>query len=169
MYSSQRHIFEKIISGGQTGADQGALDAALELNHPCGGWCPKGRKSEDGRIPDKYPVTEHSSTEYSVRTEANVIDSDGTLIFTYGQPTGGTKLTVELARKHGKPLYIFDFEGDALNQDPEVIWQWGLDNDVYVLNVAGPRESNHPDTQVLVKAVMLMLLEYARKCYPVVE
>ncbi len=165
----ERHIFEKIISGGQTGADQGALDAGLELNHPCGGWCPKCRKSEAGSIPDKYPVTEHSSPEYPVRTEANVVDSDGTLIFTYGQPTGGTKLTAELARKHGKPCYIFDFEGEALNQDPEVIWQWGLDNDVYVLNVAGPRESNHPGTQVLVKTVMLMLLEYARKCYEVMK
>jgi hypothetical protein len=76
---------------------------------------------------------------------------------------------VELARKYGKPHYIFDFEDTALNQDPEVIWEWGLDNNVYVLNVAGPRESNHPGTQVLVKAVMLMLLESARKCYPVVE
>ena len=168
MHSTQRHIFEKIISGGQTGADQGALDAALELNHPSGGWCPKGRKSEAGRIPDKYPLTEHSSPEYPVRTEANVVDFDGTLIFTYGQPTGGTKLTVELAKKHGKPLYIFDFEDEALNQDPEVIWEWGLDNNVYVLNVAGPRESKNPGTQVLFKAVMLMLLEYARKCYGVV-
>jgi hypothetical protein len=168
MHSTQRHIFEKIISGGQTGADQGALDAALELNRPCGGWCPKGRKSEAGRIPDKYPLTEHSSPEYPVRTEANVVDSDGTLIFTYGQPTGGTKLTVELAKKYGKPLYIFDFEDTALNQDPEVIWEWGLDNNVYVLNVAGPRESGKPGTQDLVKTVMLMLLEHARKCYSVV-
>jgi hypothetical protein len=165
----QRRIFEKIISCGQTGADQGALDAALELNHPCGGWCPKGRKSEAGRIPSKYPVIEHASPDYSIRTEANVVDSDGTLIFTYGEPTGGTKLTVELAREDGKPLYIFDFEDEALNQDPEVIWEWGLDNNVYVLNVAGPRESKNPGTQVLVKAVMLMLLEYARKCYSVVE
>ena len=169
MHSTQRKVFEKIVSGGQTGADQGALGAALELGHPCGGWCPKGRKSEAGLIPDKYPVTEHASTKYTVRTEANVVDSDGTLIFTYGQPSGGTKLTVEMAREHGKPLYIFDFEGEALNQDPEVIWEWGLDNNVYVLNVAGPRESNHPGTQVLVKAVMLMLLEHARKCYGVVE
>jgi hypothetical protein len=163
----ERKIFEKIVSGGQTGADQGALDAALELNHPCGGWCPKGRKSELGIIPDKYPVTEHSSASYPVRTEANVLDSDGTLIFTYGEPTGGTGLTVDLARKHGKPCYIFDFEGEALNQDPDVVWRWGLDNDVFVLNVAGPRESGKPGTQVLVKTVMLMLLEYARRCYGV--
>jgi hypothetical protein len=132
-------------------------------------WCPKGRKSESGHIPDMYPVVEHALASYPSRTEANVKDSDGTPIFTYGTPTGGTKLTVDLARKHGKPCYIFDFENESLNQDPEVIWRWGLDNDVYILNVAGPRESGKPGTQVLVKTVMLMLLEYARKCYPVVE
>ena len=81
---TERKIFEKIVSGGQTGADQGALDAALELNHSCGDWCPKDRKSEAGRIPAKYPVQEHSSPDYAVRTEANVVDSDGTLIFTVG-------------------------------------------------------------------------------------
>jgi hypothetical protein len=159
MYSTQRHIFEKIVSGGQTGADQGALDAALELNHPCGGWCPKGRKSESGPIPDKYPVTEHTSASYPARTEANAKDSDGTLIFTYGAPTGGTGLTLDLAFKHGKPYYVFDFEDESLNQDPDVIWEWGLDNDVYILNVAGPRESGNPGTQVLVKVVLLMLLD----------
>jgi hypothetical protein len=159
----QRKIFEKIVSGGQTGADQGALDAALALNHPCGGWCPKGRLSETGRIPDRYPVTEHSSPEYAVRTEANVVDSDGTLIFTYGQPTGGTKLTVELAKKHEKPHYVFDFEDETRNHGPEIIQQWGLDNNVYVLNVAGPKESKNPGTHSLVRTVMLMLLESARR------
>ncbi len=163
MHSTQRKIFEKIISGGQTGADQGALDAALELGHPCGGWCPKDRKSEAGRIPDKYPVQEHTSADYPARTRANVLDSDGTMIFTYGKPTGGTGLTVGLARKHGKPHYIFDFDDEALNQDPEIIWEWGLNNDVYTLNVAGPRESGNPGVQVLVKTIMLMLLEHARK------
>jgi hypothetical protein len=68
---TQRKIFEKIVSGGQTGADQGALDAALELGHSCGGWCPKGRKSEAGRIPDKCPVVEHAPAIYPVRTEQN--------------------------------------------------------------------------------------------------
>ncbi len=98
-----RHIFEHVVSGGQTGADQGALDAALKLGHTCGGWCPMGRRSEAGRIPDRYPLQEHTSTKYPARTEANVRDSDGTLIFTYGEPTGGTALTVKLARLHRKP------------------------------------------------------------------
>ena len=76
-------------------------------------------------------------------------------------------MTVELARKHGKPHYIFDFDDKALNQDPEIIWEWGLNYDVYTLNVAGPRESGNPGVQVLVKTIMLMLLEHARKCYSV--
>ena len=164
---TQRCIFEKVVSGGQTGADQGALDAAIELGHPCGGWCPKDRKSEAGRIPDKYPVQEHKSADYSTRTRANVLDSDGTLIFTYGKPTGGTSLTVDMAIRHEKPFYVFDLDYDPLNRDLEFIWEWGLGSDVYVLNVAGPKESGKPGTQDLVKTVMLMLLEYARKCYGV--
>ncbi len=164
----ERRVFEKIVSGGQTGADQGALDAALELGHPCGGWCPKGRKSELGHIPDKYPVIEHDSSNYVARTEANVVDSDGTLIFTYGEPTGGTRLTVDLVKKHKRPYYIFDVETESLNLTPEIIWKWGLDSNVFVLNVAGPRESKNPGTQILVKAVMLRILEHAEKCYPVV-
>ncbi|MCD6446738.1 MAG: putative molybdenum carrier protein, partial [Candidatus Marinimicrobia bacterium] len=83
----------KIISGGQTGADRAGLDAAMELNIPVGGWCPKGRKSEDGPIDNKYPLQETTSGDYRVRTERNVKESDGTLIFTLGKPTGGTALT----------------------------------------------------------------------------
>ena len=118
-------IFSRIISGGQTGADQGALDAALELNHPCGGWCPKDRKSEFGPIPDEYPVQEHSSSDYKIRTKANVKDSDGTLIFSYGPPEGGTDLTATYAKEQGKPYYIVDLDEYPLSKHPEEIWQCG--------------------------------------------
>jgi hypothetical protein len=164
---AERKIFEKVASGGQTGADRGALDAALELGHPCGGWCPKGRKSESGPIPERYPLQEHSSGQYQDRTEANVRDSDGTLIFTYGQPTGGTRLTLELARKLGKPYLVFDLDFDPVNIDPEKVWAWGLENDVFVLNVAGPRESIQPETQILVKSIVGRILEFARGCYSI--
>ena len=128
---------EKIISGGQTGVDRAALDAALELEIPCGGWCPRGRRGEDGPIPERYPLQESSSSEYPVRTDLNVQDSDGTLILTGGPPAGGTLLTLKLARRHHKSLLVLDLlEGP----DPDVVRVWGRKNGVRIMNVAGPRE-----------------------------
>ena len=85
-----RPMLTRIVSGGQTGVDRAALDVALELSIPCGGWCPKGRKAEDGALPARYPLKETPSEEYAQRTTWNVRDSDGTLILTHGAPTGGT-------------------------------------------------------------------------------
>src|SRR5438445_1429872 len=96
-------MFEKVISGGQTGVDRAALDVALELGVPAGGWCPKGRKAEDGSLAPRYPLTETPSEEYWQRTEWNVRDSDGTLVLTRGAPTEGTAYTIEVAKKLGKP------------------------------------------------------------------
>lgn len=81
-------MITKLILGGQTGADRGAL-AAIHCELPHGGWCPKGRKAEGGIIPSKYHLSEMASPEYLPRTKANVFDSDATIIFTYGPPTGG--------------------------------------------------------------------------------
>ena len=78
----------KIVSGGQTGADRGGLDASIHCELPHGGWCPKGRKAEDGRIPDKYQLVEMSTSDYLSRTEANVVDSDATVVFTDKAATG---------------------------------------------------------------------------------
>ncbi len=86
-------MIEKIISGGQTGADRAALDVAIKLDLPHGGWIPKGRKAEDGPLTDKYQLQEMSTASYSKRTEQNVIDSDGTLIICRGKPTGGSDYT----------------------------------------------------------------------------
>jgi len=83
----------RVVSGGQTGVDRGALDAALERGVPCGGWCPAGRLAEDGVIPARYPVTELRGAGYDERTRKNVEDSDGTLIVTFGRATGGTART----------------------------------------------------------------------------
>lgn len=83
-------MLQRIISGGQTGADRAALDTALEHNFPCGGWCPKGRRAEDGTIAPRYPLKETDVYDYPVRTELNVKESDGTLVITKGKPTGGT-------------------------------------------------------------------------------
>src|SRR5437660_8666127 len=99
-------MFTKLISGGQTGVDRAALDVALELGLPCGGWCPRGRKAEDGVIPDRYPLAETPSPSYRQRTRWNVRDSDGTLILVRGRPTGGTALTLASARRLGKPVLV---------------------------------------------------------------
>jgi predicted Rossmann-fold nucleotide-binding protein len=130
-------LFEKIISGGQTGVDRAALDAAMELGIPCGGWCPQGRRAEDGRIPDHYPLQEASSPDYPVRTRLNVEDSDGTLVITAGSPKGGTALTLKLARKFHKPFLLVDL---TRKTDPSAVWQWINETHVRILNVAGPRE-----------------------------
>lgn len=153
-------IFERIISGGQTGADRGALDAALAAGRPCGGWCPKGRRAEDGRIPDRYPLQEHDSRAYPARTEANVLDSDGTLVFTRGKPTGGTALTLRLARRHKKPLLVVLLDGaDDMDDVARHIRRWGEAHRIRVLNVAGPRESENPGMQRAVEAVMRRVLQ----------
>jgi hypothetical protein len=141
MSHSARHSVRCIISGGQTGADRGALDAALALGVPHGGWCPKGRSAEDGAIPATYQLKETESAEYPVRTERNVVDSDGTLVVFRGVLQGGTQLTVRLARKHGKPNLLVDLSEAA---DPEKVRTWLRENAVETLNVAGPRESSAP-------------------------
>ena len=160
MTSEADMIFQKIVSGGQTGADRGALEAALALGRPCGGWCPKGRRAEDGRIPDRYPLQEHESRAYQARTEANVLDSDGTLVFTRGKPSGGTALTIRLAQQHKKPLLVVSLDGAV---QPEAvaahIRRWGETHRVRVLNVAGPRESEKPGMQRAVEIVMRRVFE----------
>jgi hypothetical protein len=88
-------MLTKIISGGQTGADRAALDAAIEYGVPHGGWIPKGRRTEDGRLPDRYILQETSNIGYPQRTKLNILDSDGTLIFSHGKLTGGICLYLE--------------------------------------------------------------------------
>lgn len=132
-------IAVKIISGGQTGVDRAALAVALELGLECGGWCPKGRKAEDGRIPECYPLMETDSDQYPVRTAMNVRDSDGTLIVTRGRPDGGTGLTLELAKNFGKPFFVVDLDQ---TEKPVEVRNWLRSKRIAILNVAGPRESS---------------------------
>src|SRR5205823_7624375 len=131
----------KIISGGQTGVDRAALDVALELDLPCGGWCPRGRRAEDGPIETRYPLRETPSALYPVRTRWNVRDSDGTLILVRGRPDRGTALTRELAEAMRKPLLVVDLDDELC---PDAVRRWIEQNGIAVLNVAGPRESSQP-------------------------
>jgi hypothetical protein len=129
---------ECIISGGQTGVDRAALDVALELGIPCGGWCPTGRKAEDGRIPRRYPLCETPSDRYAQRTRWNVRDSDGTLILAMGELTGGTALTFKAAQSLGRPVFIVDL---SRSRAVVPVRAWIRKSHIRVLNVAGPRES----------------------------
>lgn len=131
-------MIERIISGGQTGVDRAALDAAIVWSISHGGWCPQGRRAEDGAIPSRYSLLETDSPEYQVRTEQNVLDSDATLILFRHQLAGGTKLTRKLARRHDKPYLTQDL-AESLDVDPTI--RWLEHGDFRVLNVAGPRES----------------------------
>lgn len=135
----------RIISGGQTGVDRAALDVALEraprTDLEVGGWCPKGRWAEDGRIPARYPLQETASADPAERTERNLRDSDATLVLCRGEPAGGTALTVTLARELGRPLRIVDLAGDAAHAS---VLAWLRAQGVAVLNIAGPRESQAP-------------------------
>lgn len=131
---------EQIVSGGQTGVDRAALDVALELGIPCGGWCPKGRRSEDGLIPDVYPLRESPTANYAERTALNVKDSDGTLILSPGPLRGGTALTKTFAERYRRPLLIVDLRDDT----SQLIHEWLSAHSIRVLNVAGPRESSQP-------------------------
>ena len=132
---------ERIVSGGQTGVDRAALDVAIARGIPHGGWCPRGRRAEDGLIPDRYALREHDSPDYAARTERNVVDSDGTLVLAIGTPRDGTALTVRLAERHAKPCLVIDL---AVPPAPATVGDWMATHAIRILNVAGPRESTHP-------------------------
>jgi Circularly permutated YpsA SLOG family len=133
----------RIVSGGQTGVDRAALDAALAAGLGCGGWIPRGRRTEDGPLPATYPLRETRSAAYTERTRLNVRDSDATLILARGEPTGGTALTVTYARQLAKPYRLVDLDLDA-SVDATATAEWLRQSAIRVLNVAGPRESNNP-------------------------
>jgi hypothetical protein len=135
-------MIRKIISGGQTGVDRAGLDAAIKAGFPVGGYCPKGRRSEDGTIPDHYPLQELTSSQYNARTEKNVVESDGTLILNKSDLSSGTKRTHEHAIKHLKPCLIVQLEEPI---GPAHVIRWIEGQQITTLNIAGPRESKHPE------------------------
>jgi hypothetical protein len=149
---------ERIVSGGQAGADRAALDVALALGIACGGWVPAGRWAEDGAISERYPnMRETVSAKPRRRTERNVRDSDATLVFSCGSPEGGTELTVRMAQKHGKALLVID----VLDQVAEVaaarVRAWLDQCQPRVLNVAGPRSSKCPEIYMAVRDTLTLV------------
>jgi len=152
---AERVLLEKIVSGGQTGADRAALDVALDLGIATGGWVPHGRRAEDGKIPARYSgLIETETDTYEHRTALNVRDADATLIFHYGTPTGGTALTLKLAGASSRPFLAIDLaaisEADAADQ----VRAWLASERIRVLNVAGPRASREPRVAAAVASIL---------------
>lgn len=134
----------KLISGGQTGVDRGALDASLDARFPCGGWAPAGRIAEDGPIDPRYPLVELHGSGYEERTLKNVLESDGTGILYFGALEGGTRLTTDCCVKHGKPCELLNAERLTPREAAAELAAFITREDLSVLNIAGPRASKWP-------------------------
>jgi hypothetical protein len=156
-------MIRKVVSGGQTGVDRAGLDAAVNAGFQIGGYCPHGRRAEDGSIPEKFSMIEMAEPEYRFRTEKNVIESDGTLILNKGDLTNGTKATYDFTVQHGKPCLIVQLDTPEVIK-PEQVVRWLEGQFIKVLNVAGPRESKFPegiyaDAASYLEKVFLLLKE----------
>ena len=157
-------LISKIISGGQTGVDRGAIEAALELGFPYGGLIPKGRLAEDGIVPLAFTaMTEDTRKDYLHRTELNVINSDATIILSRERElTGGTKRAVEFCEKHGKPFWIDNPDAPIETDRGLELWYWleaMFNMKPAVLNVAGPRESKCPGIEASATTFVKELIE----------
>lgn len=149
-------LVDEIISGGQTGVDRAALDVAIFLDIEHGGWCPKNRLAEDGNIPAQYLLRETESRDYAVRTEKNVLDSDGTLILYDGSLKGGTRLTAQLAQRFRRPLLMVDLTEKC---NPDETRAWISKHGLRRLNIAGPRESTMPGVAELAAKFLLAVFD----------
>jgi len=146
-------LFEgfRIVSGGQTGADRAALDWAWRRNIPHGGWCPAGRLAEDGTIPSHYRLQETPSPAYLQRTEWNVRDSDGTVIFSIdARLTGGSQATVDFAVEQKKPWLHLSRNGASADHAPRLL-AFIREHNIKVLNVAGPGAAKEPSVYQFVQ------------------
>jgi hypothetical protein len=149
----------KIISGGQTGVDRAALDAALELGIRAGGWCPEGRLAEDGVIELRYPVRELPQGGYDERTVKNVNDSDATVIITFGEPAGGTLQALQHCIKINKAYSLIDALETSVAQAVAIIRSFIGDNRVTSLNIAGPRASEEAEAYAYTKMVIMRIFQ----------
>lgn len=151
----------RVVSGAQTGADRAALDAALEAGVPIGGWVPKGRRAEDGRVPDRYAgLLETPGDDYETRTRWNVRDADATLIFSHGPLTGGSSLTRSIACSSDKPFLHVDLSEIDAEDAVAAVREWLADHGVETLNVAGPRASGDPAIYDATRAILRDVLEH---------
>jgi hypothetical protein len=148
-------VITKIISGGQTGVDRAGLDAAIALNIEHGGYVPKGRKAEDGHVPQKYQMEEMKKGGYPARTKKNIEASDGTVIFCQGRPSTGTKLTVDYAVQIKKPFLVLDIDSISKQTAVGMIREWITKEGIEVMNVAGPRQSSAPIVAQMARKILI--------------
>ena len=148
-------MIKRIVSGGQTGADRAALDIARALGIETGGWVPRGRWAEDGRLPDCYPnMRQTESADPAVRTAYNVRDTDGTVVFSHGEVSGGTKWTADVSAELGKPMLHLDLARQSVTAAADCLLEWVAAEHIEVLNVAGPRQSEDGEIHAAVRAVL---------------
>jgi len=159
-------MLKKIISGGQIGADQAALDAAIKYNFPHGGWIQKGRKTQMGILPDKYKLKEMPVAGFKEKIEQNVIDSDGTVIIYHGNLTGGADYSQKMTDKHNRPCLHIDLNETPAFVASSEINTWIIKNNIEVINVTGSRASEdsdvYKDTMYVVEGVILLGLVNAK-------
>lgn len=150
--------FEKVTSGGQTGADRAAFDFALDNHVEIGGFVPKNRLAEDGRISAKYPnLIETATEDYAARTELNVKNADATLIFSHGELKGGSLLTKKLAEKYKKPFLHIDFSAMTIDQARDKTQNWLDSIECKNINIAGSRASEDMEIYEKVKNFLTRL------------
>ena len=155
-------MIERIVSGGQTGADRAGLDFAIANGIPHGGWCPKGRFAEDGTISRRYKLVETPDASYAQRTEWNVRDSDGTVVLSIAAEVfGGSKLTCDLAARYAKPCLHISKSRDGVQCSAEMLRAFVQSNHIRVLNIAGPRFSTEPKVGIFVRDVLALYLSGA--------
>jgi len=153
-------MIKKIISGGQVGADQGALDVAIKYGIPHGGWIQKGRKTQSGILPSKYHLKEMSTASFKDRIEQNVIDSHGSVIITHGTLAGGADYCLKMAQKHGRTCLHIDLDTLSEFTAASRLNAWIKENDIEVLNVNGSRTSEdsgiYKDTMDIIESAVVL-------------
>jgi len=152
-----RVLLRRLVSGGQTGVDRAALDWAINHRIEHGGWCPRGRRAEDGPIAMRYQLVETDSSGYAERTKRNVRESDATLILNMGALEGGTLLTRRVAAAAGKPCLVANLDAPDRAAELRRILEW-LGSDAFLtLNVAGPRELSRPGVYTMAYTLLQQL------------